>query len=418
MLPTWLRACALVLASAVVPFGARPGDAADPNPIRALDVAFAQPVRESVATTFTASAAVVPNSGGSPWVVFVWDFGDGTVVDTGRVDGTAGEPVTDVRPHTYAVGGTYTVRCSAYHGYTDLGYRFSKTTLRQVDVVCADAAPSPKRCGAVAFSTFTGRWDVRDGFTENAPTYATLDLVEAVGRVRGTFDDGTTVWDAKGKVTVGTHVAADARLPVVRVKLKMKARPGPAAKDDATHATLELTAGYGTNGRHAYRSGPYKLTGGPRGILHGIALLSPTTPVPAATLCTQLKAGRARTEPGDFLAFVAAVQNEGEANLAGDRVVMTVEVEGATIVSETVKPTRMTQVGATSRTVTFGLSSLGEGKKGDGRAAAAFVVLVDPNADVVKCRLSAADLDPHDDARFASANLPPDRVLCIPVDRD
>jgi hypothetical protein len=418
MLRSWLRLCAVLLPFVVLALGARPSAAGDPNPIRALKVEFDQPVRATVASTFTARAQVEPNSGGSPWAVFIWEFGDGTLVDTGRVDGTSGEPVTNVQTHTYPVAGTYTVTCSAYHGYAPIGYRFEKTTVTRVDVVCEDAAPSTKRCGAVSFATFTGTWEVREGFTGGGPVYGTLDLVEAFGRVRGTFDDGMTTWDVGGKVRLGTYALSSGSFPVVRTKLKMTARTPPAAKDDATHATLEMNLMYGADAPSAYRGGPYTLTGGPRGRVDGFVVLLPSTPVPTATVCTQLKAGRARTEPDDFLALVAAVQNEGEANVAGERLVLTIEIEGGTILSDTVKSTRMDQTAGTSRTAAFTLDSLGEGRKGDARASAALVVLVDANASVVKCRLSVGDLDPHDDAQFANANLRPDRVLCVRVVRD
>jgi hypothetical protein len=420
---------AVLLTSLAVGLVALPGSAdAQGSPLGPVKITHDKIGQAAVAAgspvVFTATGKVAPHEGQEQsWIVFVWDFGDDGTDESGTLFGTTG--IQHQSTHVFAAPGVYTVRCTAGHGPDSGGhYKFERTTTLKVTVACSDTAPGPKKCGPVRFAPFTGVWDYSGGESDRG----TLTLADDGASVTGTLSyshreeedepSSTSYWVVKGstlKLGRGPNSEGEPRVWLALVlDLKPASAPLATAPKPAKAAPprllMQLT--YDKDSQD-YRSATGAIDLPEFGSTGGFTLIGRTADK-SATICTLVNAGRKKTTPGGLLAFTVAVQNEGPACLPTGRVGLTIEVEGATIVEQSIQPTRVVATGSDARHLLYTLSSLGKGKKADGRAAVAFVVRTNDDAGEVKCRVTATanGLDAYTDVV-----LPPDRVICVPVER-
>ena len=107
-------ACILALASAVPAFaGVSIGKPTfDPAPNEIVNAGA--PVQFSVTGSHKST-----ESGETPWITFVWNFGDGTPIRSQRYDGAGNH--TDTVSHTFAQAGIYKVTVTGGHGFDLFG---------------------------------------------------------------------------------------------------------------------------------------------------------------------------------------------------------------------------------------------------------------------------------------------------------
>jgi hypothetical protein len=421
---TLLVALGCVVGTALV---AAPGAAvAQSNPLgpvkithdRMDDVAIAA----GAPVVFTATGSISPHAGESTsWLVFKWDFGDGATAESGTLFGS--ESIGHLITNVFIVPGVYTVRCTAGHGPENGGrFKFEKSKTLKVTVSCAETALGPKQCGPVAFKPFTGTWS----YNGNERDIGTLTLVDGDRGVTGTLFvsqyhivDGykSSNWTVDGSGVTFKSGRDDEGQFHRWVSLVADLKPAGGAAATAPKSAKARPPQILLQLRYDEDTNDYRLAYGAiqtaTGFTRGAFRLDERLTDRKATICTQLNAGRKKTRPGGLLAFTVAVQNEGPACLPTGRIGLAIEVEGATIIEQSIQHTRLSTAGSDERHLIATLFSLGKGKKADGRAALAFVVQTDDDAGEVKCRVQtiANGADP-----YADIVVPTERVICVPVE--
>lgn len=348
-----------------------------------------------------------PDESGSPWITFVWNFGDGTPTVSKRFDGEGAH--THELTHTFPQGGVYTVTVTGGHGFAFLGFRFEKTKKLKVQVECAGSAPSPKKCAKGTFSPFKGAWVP---VANSAVSNAILELEHLDNKVIGVFgyqgQSGNVAIPIVGKMKhkIGDPLVGP-NAEVLTVKFKSEQMTG----------RLVMPIG---DLSVAYRDVFVELSNAPPTLQTGASnfavemLLAQRTSETDAQLCTTVAAGKKKAKPGDLLYFGVGVQNEGVASLPSSRTILSVQVTGGTI-----EDTVVDRVATDSDQGPFGrlmlLGPLGAGKGQKNAQAEAFIgVRVAPGAKEVAIDVQATD-NPTLPDEFGTVKPPPDRRICVPV---
>lgn len=429
MLGRFLAAVLLGVALASAPVAARA--ASEPNPIGKIQLFYddgpAPVPRAAEPITFTATTGFTPNKGGSAWLIYVWDFGDGSRVESPRIDGVSGAPIVHETRNTYLAAGTYTVRCTAYHGFGLLGYRFSKTLTRKIQIGCAGSSPGTDKCGAPAYEPFTGTFTLDD--EESTPEnpvepFAKLDLQQSGREITGTVEFPVeytgleTRMLVRGRVLPGLGLNARLTLSTEGTATKARALSSPTLN-------LEIQGAKDRDGLAPYRNGAYTMrwtheeSGNRFDAASTLFQSSPTTPDLSrqTTICASVKAGKKSISPGGGLVFTVRLQSSGPACIPQGRLLLTVRVTGGTIDERTVKVARLTVPDVGEQSMTFSPDSLGAGAPADGRAALVFLVDTDEDADEVECAVGFTDFPQNDIPGAATVVLPADLKICVPVRR-
>lgn len=406
----WLSAAA----AALLGFVGVPADAADVNPVRKLVIDFDAgdvPVAQvGVPVTFTSTATFVPNEGGSPWIVHRWDFGDGATAALPRIDGVVGEPIVSEVQNTFLAPGIYTVRCTAFHGQTEIGYRFSKSATKKIAVGCFGDDPGTVECGTPRFTPFTGTWQFtfRDADLDEEDSI-TFDLVQD-----GDALTGQVTSSGYADIQVGATITGKASSGAsLRAKLGFGT---PSVAKPPAMPTLTMTLKR-TGARTSYGRGDAILVIRPelgserlkdRGTFERLTPARSELQLPER-VCASLSSGKPVIKPGGSVAFVVAIQAVGPGSTDFAKLALVVEVTGGTIETGTLKVNRL--VAVTDGPAAFGaiLESLGAGRPADSRAAAAFLVRADDGADQVTCRMLVA----NEDAEIV--DVPRERKICVAV---
>lgn len=348
-----------------------------------------------------------PDEDGSPWITFVWNFGDGTPTVSKRFDGEGAH--THELTHTFPQGGLYTVTVTGGHGFAFLGFRFEKKKKIKVQVECAGSAPSPKKCAKGTFSPFKGAWIP---IPNSSVTNAVLELEHLDNKVIGAF----TYQGQAGNVTIPIvgkmkHKVGDPLLGPDKEVLTVK------FKSEPTTGRLVMPIG---NLDVAYRDVVIELFNAPPALQTGSSsigiemVLVQRTSETDAKLCTTVGAGKKKAKPGDLLFFGVGVQNEGVASLPSERVILSVQVTGGTIEDTVVDRAEVDADQGPSGRSMF-LHSLGAGKGQKNAQAEAFIgVRVAPGAREVAIDVQATD-NPTQPDEFGTVMRPPDRRICVPV---
>lgn len=372
----------------------------DPEPN--VNVVAGVPVKFLVTGSFEP-----PDESGSPWITFVWNFGDGTAPVSQRFDGAGAH--THELTHTFAQGGIYDVTVTGGHGFDFFGFRFSKTKKMKVKVECAGSAPSPKKCAKGTFSPFKGAWVP---VPNSALSNAILELEHLDNKVVGALS-------YQGQ-------AGDVTIPIIG---KMKHKVGdPLVGPDAEVLTVKFKS-EPTIGRLvmpignlpiAYRDVFVELVNAPATLQTGASnfavemLLAQRNSETDARLCTTVGAGKKKAKPGDLLFFGVGVQNEGVASLPSGRTLLSVQVTGGTIEQALVDRAETDDgQGPSGRLISVGPLGAGKGQK-NAQAEAFVGVRVAQGAKEVAIDVHATD-NPTLPDEFGTVKPPPDRRICVPV---
>jgi hypothetical protein len=392
--------CTLVLASAV---SASAGIAVgkptfDPAPNQV--VTAGAPVNFSVSGSFKP-----PDPSGSPWITFVWNFGDGSPTRSRRYDGAGLH--TDAFQHTFAQGGIYTVTVTGGHGFDFFGFKFSKTKKFQVAVGCPGADAGPKKCAKGTFAPFAGTWrspaggafDGTDLLLEQVGTkvigVATIKLpnrdvpVTINGKMSFTVDSGGQ--DAL-QVKFKDEIALGIEPLAVKGRLVMSA----AESSDRAYRTILLT-----------------LTQKDGQEIKGSFFLVESGET-TAKLCTALGAGKRKAKPDDLIAFVVAAQNEGVASVPAYFSGWDISVSGGTIEDFAVERGGI-RAGNTPSQMTIDFASLGAGKgQNNARAFAFLLVRPNPGSTLVTLDTTTFVREETPDT-LTIVQPPPLRRVCVPI---
>jgi hypothetical protein len=382
---------------------------------------------EGAQVTFRCSGAFRPfDEDEESWVGFSWDFGDGSVLRGGQYSG--GGTKTDARSHTYLAAGDYVVRCTAFHGFTLTGFKFSKSRTLRIKVLCEGTATGPRSCGRGTFDSFSGLYSCPT-FTQQFGREIIVDMTQTGSSVKGnlgylglsgspvgiTFDDRNI---ASGGGTIDS-VLADA--------------PGTHNRPGERPARVKLFLVNAEDSVEAYRKLVLSVEGSPdlrsddRGTAVGwsgtLQLEYRDTVQRTSTICTTLSPKLRQVAPGGRLVFAVTAENQGLAGVPAERLVVEVTVENATLLAEGVATKRVVREEFDATTAFLTLGALGEGP-GRRSAQAGAVVPVEVPANAVgevTCRVRVLDGAIEDESTFAPrkyfVNLPPDRFVCVPIVR-
>ncbi len=393
--------CTMVLASAVPAFAGinvgKPTFDPAPNSI----VSAGAPVTFSVTGSFKP-----PDPSGSPWITFVWNFGDGSPTRTQRYNGAG--PQTDAFQHTFAQGGIYTVTVTGGHGFDLFGFKFSKTKTIQVAVGCPGADAGPKKCGKGTFSPFAGAWAARTGSGFESTN---MVLVQVGSKVTG-----AAVLRAGGRdipVTIDGKVSSTV-LPGGDEALQVKFKDSLALGTTPTAVKGRLTMPIPLTSTQAYRTLELKLTSKDGQEIKANFLLIERNGDKTAQLCTAVAGGKRKAKPDDLIAFVVATQNEGVASAPAYFAGLEVSVSGGTIQDFAVERGGVRSDNTPSRmTIDFG--SLGAGKgQNNARAFAFLFVRPNPGSDLVTLDTTTFASDAPGDT-LTVIQPPPLRRVCVPI---
>lgn len=355
-----------------------------------------------------------PDEDGSPWITFVWNFGDGTAPVSQRFDGEGAH--THELNHTFAQGGLYTVTVTGGHGFDFFGFRFQKTKKIKVQVECAGSAPSPKKCAKGTFSPFKGAWIAIPG---GQLTNVILQLEHLDNKVLGALSyqgqEGTVTIPISGKMK---HKVGDpllgASTELLIVKFKSEQTVGAETRTTKGRLLMPISNAV------AYRDLVLELVDAPPTAESGASnvavemVLAQRGSETEAKLCTTVAAGKKKAKPGDLLFFGVGVQNEGVASLPPDRALLSVQVTGGTIEQTLVDRAETDDnQGPFGRFVFLGPLGAGKGQK-NAQAEAFIGVRVAPGAREVAIDVQAND-NPSRPDEFGTVVRPPDRRICVPV---
>lgn len=392
--------CTLVLASAVpaiagVSVGKPTFDPA-PNP----NVNAGAPVQFSVSGSQTSAEA-----GETPWITFVWNFGDGTPTHSQRYDGAGTH--TDTVSHTFAQAGIYTVMVTGGHGFDFFGFKFFKTKTIQVAVGCPGADAGPKKCAKGEFTPFEGTWQASNGSGFDGTD---MVLTQIGNKVFGTATLRLNEQDypiaINGKVS---SLALDGGGEALQVKFKDSVAFGPTP----TKVKGQLVMSVASDSTLSYRIVGLSLT--PKG---GTKITATFTLVDradkTATLCTSVGGGKRAASPDDLIAFVIAAQNEGKASAPAYFAGWQVSVSGGTIEDFAVERGGV-RSGNTPSSMTIDFAALGAGKgQTNARAFAFLFVRPNPGSSLVTLDTTTfADATPTD--TLTVVQPAPLRRVCVPI---
>ncbi len=383
----------------------------DPEP--AVKVVAGVPVKLLATGSFKP-----PDPDGSPWITFVWNFGDGTPTVSKRYDGAGAH--TDVVTHTFPQGGLYKVTVTGGHGFDFFGFRFVKTKTIKVRVECAGSAPGPKKCAKGTFNPFVGVWaaellselsgailqlDQLDDVVFGALEYQGRDGIEVLLPIKGKPKFKAVELPFGGKVdalVVKFKAAHSVETPNGETKgrLIMPLR----GDEPATYRELIVEL----EGAPALAPTPGPSNAG------GVMTLAVRGDDMQARLCSTVGAGKRKAKPGDLVVFAVDVQNEGVGSLGARQVALDVDVEGGTI--EDFALERAVVNASAPKALLTDLDALGAGKgQKHARAQALVAVRVAEGArEVVLDALPFHNLQVDDDP-FTSIVDGERRRVCVPV---
>lgn len=393
--------CALVLASAVpasagIAVGKPTFDPA-PNQI----VTAGAPVNFSVSGSFKP-----PDPSGSPWITFVWNFGDGSPTRTRRYDGAGVQ--TDAFQHTFAQGGIYTVTVTGGHGFDFFGFKFSKTKKFQVAVGCPGADAGPKKCAKGTFAPFAGTW--------RSPTGGAFESTDLLLEQVGTKVIGVATLNLPNRevpVTINGKVSStvdSGGQDALQVKFKDTIALG--AVPLAVKGRLVMSAA--ASSERAYRTITLTLTQKDGQEIKGSFLLVESGDK-TAKLCTTVGAGKRKAKPDDLITFAVAVQNEGIASVPAYFSGWDISVSGGTIEDFAAVERGGIRDGNTPSQVTIDFASLGAGKgQNNARAFAFLFVRPNPGSGLVTLDATTFVRETPPDT-LTVVQPPPLRRVCVPI---
>jgi hypothetical protein len=348
------------------------------------------------------------------WMVFIVNFG-GSVVASPRQDGEVGQTFEASATHTFDEPGTYAVKCGAYHGSDFFGYKFSRTKTIYVTVACAGFDPGPKKCEKAAFSPFTGTW-AWNAEAEPTDFRGTITLVQtpgtksASGTVTIRNEDSDVLFEhpVSGPVEPTRAQSSIGTVDALRFKAKIRTPEGKKTLTFVliTHAQAS-DAYFASN--ILIEDTPY-FPGGPVNINSLTRDAHRTT-----SICTTLAAGKKKVKAGSLLAVTCALQSEGPVCLPAGAISSVIDVEGGTIVEQSVAAVRCGGNVPSDTELHLSFHALGAGKSSaTGRGGVAFAVLVDDDATEVRITFSVAR---STTPAAADVTTPPDRVICVAVEQ-
>lgn len=390
--------CVLVLACAVPAFaGVSLGKPTfDPAPNPAVNAGA--PVQFSVTGSHKST-----ESGETPWITFVWSFGDGTPIHTQRYDGAGNH--TDSVSHTFAQAGIYTVTVTGGHGFDFFGFKFFKTKTIEVAVGCPGADPGPKKCAKGEFTPFEGTWQAPGGtgFTD-------LVLSQIGNKVLGT---ATLQLNGQDYPIVINGKVSSTVLPGDEEALQVKFKDSIAFGAAPTKVKGRLTMSIAPASSQSYRFLALTLTPKEGGDIKATFVLV-DHPDKTATLCTSVGGGKRTAHPDDLIAFVVATQNEGKASAPAYFAGWEISVSGGTIEDFAVERGGV-RSGNTPSSMTIDFAALGAGKgQANARAFAFLFVRPNPGSAVVTLDTTTfADPTPSD--ALTVVQPPPLRRVCVPI---
>ena len=393
-------ACILALASAVPAFaGVSIGKPTfDPAPNEIVNAGA--PVQFSVTGSHKST-----ESGETPWITFVWNFGDGTPIRSQRYDGAGNH--TDTVSHTFAQAGIYKVTVTGGHGFDLFGFKFFKTKTIEVAVGCPGADAGPKKCAKGEFTPFEGTWHPPGG----SPFEGTDLVLSQIGnKVLGTVALQLSGQDypiaINGKVS-STVLPGDEE--ALQVKFKDSIAFGPTPTKVKGRLTMSIASG----SEQSYRFLTLTLSFAEQGEIKGTFAMVDRADK-TATLCTAVGGGKRKAGPDDLIAFVIGAQNEGKASAPAYFAGWQVSVSGGTIEDFAVERGGV-RSGNTPSSMTIDFATLGAGKgQNNARAFAFLFVRPNPNSSLVTLDTTTfADDTPSDNLTVVEP--PPLRRVCVPI---
>lgn len=390
----------LVLASAVPAFaGVSVGKPTfDPAPNQAANAGA--PITFSVTGSQKSTEA-----GETPWITFVWNFGDGTPTRSQRYDGAGNH--TDTVSHTFAQAGLYTVTVTGGHGFDFFGFKFFKTKTIQVAVGCPGADPGPKKCAKGEFTPFEGTWHAPNGIGFDG---SDMVLSQIDNKVLGTVtlqlngEDYPIAINGKVSSTV---------LPGGEEALQVKFKDSIAFGPTPTKLKGRLIMSIASGSEQAYRYLALSLTPKDGGDIKATFTLIDRADK-TAPLCTTVGGGKRAASPNDLIAFVIGVQNEGKASAPAYFAGWQVSVSGGTIEDFAVERGGV-RSGNTPSSMTIDFAALGAGKgQTNARAFAFLFVRPNPGSPLVTLDTTTfADATPAD--ALTVVQPAPLRRVCVPI---